>query len=52
MNNLGLIGIVIFGIVYIVDKMIYALPSLIYIPLVIFAFMLILIGFYKDKKGL
>ncbi len=51
MNNLGLLGIVLFGIVYVIDKMIYALPNFIYIPLAILTFMLIIIGFIKDKKG-
>ena len=43
------VGIVIYIVMSAVDRFIYHIPNVIYIPLAILGITLILIGFFKDK---
>ena len=44
------VGIVIYIVMSAVDRFIYHIPNIIYIPLAILGITLILIGFFKDKS--
>ncbi|WP_270839485.1 hypothetical protein [Peptacetobacter hiranonis] len=44
------IGIVIYIIMSGIDRFVYHIPNMIYIPIAILGIALILIGFFKDKK--
>ena len=44
------VGIVIYIVMSAVDRFIYHIPKIIYIPLAILGITLILIGFFKDKS--
>lgn len=45
------IGIVIYIIMSGIDRFVYHIPNVVYIPIAILGIALILIGFFKDKKG-
>ncbi len=49
-NILISIGIAIYIIISGIDKFVYRIPNIIYIPIVIFGVFLILIGFFKNKN--
>ena len=44
------VGIVIYIVMSGVDRFVYHIPNIIYIPLAILGITLILIGFFKDKS--
>lgn len=44
------VGIVIYIVMSAVDRFIYHIPNIIYIPLAILGITIILIGFFKDKS--
>lgn len=44
------LGIVIYIIMSGIDRFVYHIPNMIYIPIAILGIALILIGFFKDKK--
>ena len=44
------LGIVIYIVMSGIDKFVYRLPNMVYIPIVILGIILILIGFLKIKK--
>lgn len=44
------VGIVIYIVMSAVDRFIYHIPKVIYIPLAILGITIILIGFFKDKS--
>ena len=44
------IGIVIYIIMSGIDRFVYHIPNMIYIPIAILGIAFILIGFFKDKK--
>lgn len=45
------IGIVMYIIMSGIDRFVYHIPNVVYIPTEILGIALILIGFFKDKKG-
>ncbi len=45
------IGIVMYIIMSGIDRFVYHIPNMIYIPIVILGIALILIGFFKDKNN-
>ena len=49
-SHLISIGIVIYIVMSGVDRFVYHIPNIIYIPLAILGIALILIGFFKDKS--
>ena len=44
------IGIIIYIIMSGIDRFVYHIPNVVYIPIAIIGIALILIGFFKDKK--
>lgn len=44
------IGILIYIVMSGIDRLVYPIPDMIYIPVLIFGIVLILIGFFKNKK--
>ncbi len=52
MNSFGIIGILIYAVTFVIDKMIVNLPYFIYIPILVLALIFLFIGFRRDKKGL
>lgn len=44
------LGIVIYIIMSGIDRFVYHIPNVVYIPVTILGIALILIGFFKDKK--
>lgn len=45
------IGIIIYIIMSGIDRFVYHIPNMIYIPIAILGIALILIGFFKDKNN-
>ena len=48
-NILISIGIIIYILISGIDKFVYHIPNVVYIPVAILGIALILIGFFKDK---
>ena len=46
------VGIIIYIVMTGIDRFVYHIPNVIYIPVAIFGIVLILIGFFKDKSCL
>ena len=44
------VGIIIYIVMTVIDRVVYHIPNVIYIPVAIFGIVLILIGFFKDKS--
>ena len=44
------VGIIIYIVMTRIDRFVYHIPNVIYIPVAIFGIALILIGFFKDKS--
>ncbi len=42
-------GIIIYIVISRIDRFVYYIPNVIYIPLSVIGIMLILVGFFKDK---
>ena len=49
-NILISVGIIIYIAMSGIDRFVYHIPNVIYIPVAIFGIALILIGFFKDKS--
>ena len=48
-NILICVGIIIYIAMFGIDRIVYHIPNIIYIPVAILGIALILIGFFKDK---
>ena len=44
------VGIIIYIVISGIDRFVYHIPNVIYIPVAIFGIALILVGFFKDKS--
>ena len=49
-SSLICVGIIIYIVMTGIDRFVYHIPNVIYIPVAIFGIVLILIGFFKDKS--
>lgn len=49
-NTLTILGVIIYMVLSGIDRFIFSIPNIVYIPLAILGIILILIGFFKGKN--
>ena len=52
MNSYGIVGVLIYAITFVIDRMLINLPDYLYIPFILFALIFLIIGYKRNKKGL
>lgn len=52
MNSYGIVGVLIYAITFVIDRMLINLPDYLYIPFILLALIFLIIGYKRNKKRL